>query len=91
MVVERFEYIRDANHRQWHRLRAVHRSFERSERDHRPCCTAYHGVSGKPLWNSGKSMTTSAAPDSYWSGLSQVYVGSDDGTVYAFGFPDERR
>ena len=52
---------------------------------------AYDGISGKPLWNSGRSMTTSAAPDSYWSGLSQVYVGTDDGTVYAFGFPDERR
>ena len=52
---------------------------------------AYDGVTGKALWNSGKSMTTFASPGSYWSALSQVYVGTDDGTVYAFGFLDERR
>ena len=52
---------------------------------------AYDGVSGKALWNSGKSMTTFASPGSYWSALSQVYVGTNDGTVYAFGFLDERR
>jgi len=51
---------------------------------------AYDGLSGKALWNSGKSMTSVASPGSYWSALSQVYVGTDDGTVYAFGFPDER-
>jgi hypothetical protein len=52
---------------------------------------AHDGLSGKTLWNSGKSMTTSASPGSFWSALSQVYVGADDGTVYAFGFLDERR
>jgi hypothetical protein len=52
---------------------------------------AYDGVSGKALWNSGKSMTTFASPGSYWSALSQVYVGTNDGTVHAFGFTDERR
>jgi hypothetical protein len=52
---------------------------------------AYDGASGKALWNSGKSMTTFASPGSYWSALSQVYVGTDDGTVFAFGFLDERR
>jgi hypothetical protein len=52
---------------------------------------AYDGVSGKALWNSGKSMATVASSGSYWSALSQVYIGGDDGTVYAFGFPDERR
>ena len=52
---------------------------------------AHDGVTGKPLWNSGKSMTASASPGSFWSALSQVYVGADDGTVYAFGFLDERR
>jgi glucose dehydrogenase len=52
---------------------------------------AYDGVSGKALWNSGRSMTTVASPGSYWSALSQVYVGTSDGTVYAFGFPDEWR
>jgi outer membrane protein assembly factor BamB len=52
---------------------------------------AHDGLSGKALWNSGKSMTASASPGSFWSALSQVYVGADDGTVYAFGFLDERR
>jgi len=52
---------------------------------------AYDGVSGKVLWNSGTSMTTFASPGSYWSALSQVYVGTNDGTVHAFGFLDERR
>jgi hypothetical protein len=52
---------------------------------------AYDGLSGKALWNSGKSMTSVASPGSYWSALSQVYVGTEDGTVYAFGFADDRR
>ena len=52
---------------------------------------AYDGASGKALWNSAKSMTAPATTGSYWSGLSQLYVGTDDGTVHAFGFLDERR
>jgi outer membrane protein assembly factor BamB len=52
---------------------------------------AHEGLSGKTLWNSGKSMTAAASPGSFWSALSQVYVGAEDGTVYAFGFLDERR
>jgi hypothetical protein len=52
---------------------------------------AYDGATGKRLWNSGKAMTTSASPSSLWTGLGQVYVGAHDGTLYAFGFDDERR
>jgi hypothetical protein len=52
---------------------------------------AYEGATGKPLWNSGKAMTTPASPGSMWSGLAQVYVGMQDGTLHAFGFNDERR
>ena len=52
---------------------------------------AYDGASGKALWNSATSMTAPATSGSYWSGLSQIYVGADDGTVYSFGFLDERR
>ncbi len=51
----------------------------------------HDGVSGKALWNSGKSMTASASPGSFWSALSQVYVGAEDGTLFAFGFLDERK
>jgi hypothetical protein len=52
---------------------------------------AYDGATGKRLWNSGKAMTTFASPGSLWTGLGQVYVGAHDGTLYAFGFDDERR
>jgi hypothetical protein len=52
---------------------------------------AYDGATGKALWNSGKAMTAFASPGSFWSALSQAYVGTNDGTIYAFGFLDERR
>jgi hypothetical protein len=52
---------------------------------------AYDGVSGKRLWDSGKVLTTFASLGSLWSGLGQVYVGTHDGTLSAFGFDDERR
>lgn len=52
---------------------------------------AHDGLSGKALWNSGKAMTAPASPGSFWSSLSQLYVGAEDGTIYAFGFLDERR
>ena len=52
---------------------------------------AYDGVTGKRLWNSGAAMTTFASPGSFWSNGGQVYAGTNDGTLYAFGFNDERR
>lgn len=52
---------------------------------------AYDGATGKALWSSLKSMTSPASPASFWSALSQIYVGGTDGTVHAFGFLDERR
>ena len=52
---------------------------------------AYDGASGKRLWTSGKAMTMPASPGSMWSGLGQIYVGMQDGTLHAFGFNDERR
>jgi hypothetical protein len=52
---------------------------------------AYDGATGKRFWNSGKTMTTPASPGSMWTGLGQVYIGSQDGTLHAFGFNDERR
>lgn len=51
---------------------------------------AYDGISGRRLWTSGGTMTAAASPGSLWSGLGQVYVGTEDGTLYAFGFDDER-
>jgi hypothetical protein len=52
---------------------------------------AYDGATGKRLWTSGKAITASASPGSFWSGTGQLYVGTHDGTLYAFGFNDERR
>jgi len=51
---------------------------------------AYDGATGKRLWNSGKAMSSFASPGSFWSGLGQIYVGTHDGMLYAFGFNDER-
>jgi outer membrane protein assembly factor BamB len=52
---------------------------------------AYEGTTGKALWNSKAAMTTFASPGSFWSAMSQIYVGTNDGTLHAFGFLDERR
>jgi hypothetical protein len=52
---------------------------------------AYDGATGKRLWNSGNSIATFASPGSLWTGLGQIYIGAHDGTLYAFGFNDERR
>jgi hypothetical protein len=51
---------------------------------------AYDGSTGKRLWTSGKAMSSPASPGSMWSGLGQIYVGAQDGTLHAFGFNDER-
>ena len=52
---------------------------------------AYDGATGRRLWSSENAMTAAASPGSLWSGTGQVYVGAHDGTLYAFGFDDERR
>jgi hypothetical protein len=52
---------------------------------------AYDGATGKRLWNSGSAMTAFASPGSFWSNGGQVYVGTHDGMLHAFGFNDERR
>ncbi len=46
---------------------------------------ALDGSSGKDLWNSGSTMTSYArSPIS--GGASQLYLGTNDSTIYAFGF-----
>jgi outer membrane protein assembly factor BamB len=52
---------------------------------------AYDATSGRELWSSGRKMTAVSSPGSFWSAFGQVYVGTNDGTLYAFGFRDERR
>jgi hypothetical protein len=51
---------------------------------------ALNGTNGAELWNSGKTMTSFLAGTSFWSATGQVYVGTFDGTVYAFGSAMER-
>jgi hypothetical protein len=51
---------------------------------------AYDGATGKRLWTSGNAMPPFASPGSFWTGLGQIYVGANDGTLHIFGFNDER-
>ena len=83
---------RDADRRQRRRVRAVDRTSVNAGRTRRAAVLhAYEGTTGKALWNSKTAMTTFASPGSFWSALSQIYVGTNDGTLHAFGFLDERR
>ena len=50
---------------------------------------AFDGASGAPLWNSGKTITSFVHGGGLSGGGSQVYLGTNDGTFYAFGFPIE--
>ncbi len=47
---------------------------------------ALDGSTGKDLWNSGTTMT-SFARAGISGGASQLYLGTNDSTIYAFGFP----
>lgn len=46
---------------------------------------AFDGITGKELWNSGKSIA-GAPTGAISAGGSKVYVGTRDGTLYAFGY-----
>lgn len=50
---------------------------------------ALDGATGKPLWNSGATITAGVRVGPS-GGDSQVYVAADDGTLYTFGMPAER-
>jgi outer membrane protein assembly factor BamB len=52
---------------------------------------ALDGSAGKELWNSGKAITASAHHGRLSAGGSQLYLGTDDGTFYAFGSWIERQ
>jgi hypothetical protein len=51
---------------------------------------ALNGTSGKTLWQSGSAMGAQVSGRSFWTGSGHVFVGTIDGTVYAFGFDMER-
>jgi len=51
---------------------------------------AFDGTSGKQLWSSGQTITASVAPGGgLAAGGSAVYLGTQDGTLWVFGFPIE--
>jgi outer membrane protein assembly factor BamB len=52
---------------------------------------AFNGSTGKELWTSGRTITGPLSGRSFWAGSGQVYAGTVDGTVYAFGFAMERK
>jgi outer membrane protein assembly factor BamB len=52
---------------------------------------ALNGTDGKELWTSGNTITSFFPGKSFWSANGQVYVGTFDGMLYAFGFAMERR
>jgi len=52
---------------------------------------AFDGATGRDLWNSGTTMTSSVPPNSLWASNSQVHAATVDGTVYSFGFVLERK
>jgi len=51
--------------------------------------SALNPSTGKEIWNSGKTMTSHVTTGVVSGGGTQVYVGTHDGTLYAFGFPME--
>ena len=50
---------------------------------------ALNSESGRPLWNSGKIISSHVTDGGLAAGDTQVYLGTSDGTLYAFGFPIE--
>ena len=52
---------------------------------------ALNGATGKPLWQSENAITSPLSGRSFWAGSGHVFVGTRDGTVYAFGFAMERK
>jgi outer membrane protein assembly factor BamB len=50
---------------------------------------ALDGTTGKTLWDSGNVITAAAPATGLSAGGGKVYLGTHDGTLYAFGFPIE--
>jgi len=52
---------------------------------------ALNAMTGKELWNSGTTLKSYMPGRALWASNSQVYVGGNDGAVYAFGLALERK
>jgi hypothetical protein len=62
---------------------------QRVQKSSRAVLYALDATNGKDMWNSGTTMTTFVDTGRLAAGGSRVYVGTHDGTQYAFGFPIE--
>jgi outer membrane protein assembly factor BamB len=62
---------------------------QRALRSSRALLYALDGKTGKELWNSGMTITSFARGGALSGGVGQIYLGTYDGTLYAFGFPME--
>jgi outer membrane protein assembly factor BamB len=51
---------------------------------------ALNGSTGRTMWESGSAIGAPISGRSFWTGSGHVFVGTRDGTVYAFGFDMER-
>lgn len=63
---------------------------ERARRSVPAVLYALDAASGKPLWSSGKTITSFVADTGLWATTGQAYVATYDNTVYAFGFAMDR-
>lgn len=54
-----------------------------------PVLYAFDASTGKDLWNSGRKIASPLHGGGVSAGNSQIYLGTDDGTLYVFGFPIE--
>lgn len=61
----------------------------RAKQSGRAVVYALDGMTGKELWNSGTTVTSFARGGGISGGVGQIYLGTYDGTIYAFGFPME--
>jgi outer membrane protein assembly factor BamB len=62
---------------------------QRAERSSRAVVYALDATTGKELWSSGDTITSFLHGGGLSGGASQLYLGTYDGTLYAFGFPIE--
>lgn len=62
---------------------------QRAQRSSRAVLYALDSATGKELWNSGETISGFVKTGGLAAGGSRVYVASNDGTQYVFGFPIE--
>jgi hypothetical protein len=62
---------------------------QRAQRSSHAVLYALDGATGKDVWNSGNAMGSFVHGGGLAGGSGQLYLGTHDGTLYAFGFPIE--